>query len=58
MIMFNHADNTTIYFLKDMLTRKKRYVHVDDVKNLHVPQFRYLTLEKILDFVREKPRIN
>ena len=30
-------DNVTIYFLKDIIGRRKSYVHNDDVKNLHVP---------------------
>ena len=50
-------DNTTIYFLKDILARKKNYIPVDDVKTLHVPQYKNLTLEKIMDFVRNKPRV-
>ena len=52
------VDNTTIYFLKDILARRKAYIHVDDVKTLHVPQYKNLTLEKIMDFVRVKPRIS
>ena len=47
----------TIYFLKDILGRKKAYLTVDDVKSLHVPQYKNLTLEKMLAFVRQKPRI-
>ena len=31
------TDNVTIYFLKDIIGRRKSYVHNDDVKNLHVP---------------------
>ena len=50
-------DNTTIYFLKDILARKKAYIPVDDVKTLHVPQYKNMTLEKIMDFVRNKPRV-
>ena len=52
------TDNTTIYFLKDILARRKRYLTVDEVKTLHVPQYKNLTLEKIMDFVRDKPRIS
>ena len=51
-------DNTTIYFLKDILARRKAYIHVDDVKTLHVPQYKNLTLEKTMDFVRAKPRVS
>ena len=56
-MFINFTDNTTIYFLKDILSRRKRYLTVDEVKTLHVPQYRNLTLEKIMDFVRDKPRI-
>ena len=52
------TDNTTIYFLKDIISRRKRYLENDEVKTLHVPQYKNLTLEKIMDFVRDKPRIN
>ena len=46
------VDNVTIYFLKDILGRKKAYLTVDDVKSLHVPQYKNLTLEKMLAFVK------
>ena len=39
------------------MARKKNYIPVDDVKTLHVPQYKNLTLEKIMDFVRNKPRV-
>ncbi len=45
------TDNTTVYFLKDILGRKKAYLSNDEVKSLHVPQYKNLTLEKILAFV-------
>ena len=51
-------DNTTIYFLKDIISRRKRYLENDEVKTLHVPQYKNLTLEKIMDFVSDKPRIS
>ena len=38
------------------MARRKRYLTVDEVKTLHVPQYKNLTLEKIMDFVRDKPR--
>ena len=51
-------DNTTIYFLKDILARRKAYIHVDEVKTLHVPQYKNLSLEKIMAFVSNKPRVS
>ena len=47
------ADNVTIYFLKNILGRKKAYLHNEAVKTLHVPQYKNLSLEKILIFVCE-----
>ena len=44
------ADNVTIYFLKDILGRKKAYLHNDDVKNIHVPQYKNLTVDRVMKF--------
>ena len=49
------ADNVTIYFLKDILCRRKAYVHNDKVKTIHVPQYKNLSVEKVLEFVVDKP---
>ena len=57
-MFINFTDNTNIYFLKDILSRRKCYLTVDEVKTLHVPQYKNLTLEKILDFIRDKPRVS
>ena len=51
------VDNVTIYFLKDILARRKAYIMVDDVKTMHIPQYKNLSVEKILDFALDKPRI-
>ena len=51
------ADNVTFYFLKDILSRKKAYVHSDQVKTVHVPQYTNLSVEKILEFASSKPGI-
>ena len=40
----------TIYFLKDILGRKKAYLHNDAVKNIHVPQYKNLTAERVMKF--------
>ena len=47
----------TIYFLKDILSRKKLYLHVDLVKTVNVPQYKNLTLEKILEFAITRPLV-
>ena len=43
--------------MKDIIARRKRYLHNDDVKAIHVPQYQNLTVEKILDYVRGRSRI-
>ena len=48
----------TIYFLKDIVERKKGYVHNNDVKNIHVPQYKNLSIEKVLTFAFTKPNID
>ena len=48
----------TIYFLKDILGRKKAYLHNDQVKSIHIPQYKNLSLEKILSYAFTKPNID
>ena len=55
---FFDIDNVTIYFLKDIIMRRKAYVHNDDVKTLHVPQYKNLSLERIMDFARGRGRVS
>ena len=40
-----------MYFLKDIIERKKAYLHNDAIKNIHIPQYKNLTIEKVLEFV-------
>ena len=42
-------ENVTIYFLKDILGRKKAYVPNNEVKTVYVPQYENLTVAKILN---------
>ena len=51
------ADNVTIYFLKDIIARRKRYLRNDDVQTMHVPAYKNLSLEKIFGFVAGRPQI-
>ena len=48
----------TIYFLKDILCRKKAYIPNDQVKTLFVPQYKALSIERILQFAADKPNIS
>ena len=43
-------ENVTIYFLKDIIGRKKAYLKNKQVVTLHVPQYKGLSLEKIMAF--------
>ena len=52
-----YPDNVTIYFLKDILARKKNKIENNDVQTLHVPAYKNLSLEKIFDFVGDRPKI-
>ena len=52
------TDNTTIYFIKDIMARKKGYIRNDQVQTLFVPQYNNLSLERILNFVGDKPNIS
>ena len=47
-----------MYFLKDILACKKAYVPNDKVQTLYVPQYKNLSIERILEFVSEKPNIS
>ena len=51
------ADNITIYFLKDIMCRRKAYVTNDKVKTLYVPQYKNLSVDKILEYASDKPVI-
>ena len=47
----------TIYYLKDVMARRKAYVEGQKVKTLYVPQYKNLSLEKIFVFISDLPRI-
>ena len=51
------SDNVTIYFLKDILGRRKAYLHNDAVKVINVPQYKNLTLDHVMAFISNKPQI-
>ena len=37
--------------------QRKAYVHIDAVKTIYVPQYKNLSIEKILSFATEQPRL-
>ena len=41
-----------------MLARRKAHILADDVKTLHVPQYKNLSLEKIMDFANSRPGLD
>ena len=46
-------DNVTIYFLKDLISMKKRYLKCEEVKTIYVPFYENLTLAKIGEFAMQ-----
>ena len=56
--LFSNIDNVTIYFLKDIIMRRKRKLENSEVQTVHVPQYKNLTLEKIFEFIADKPLID
>lgn len=44
-----------MYFLKDVVNRKKAHVTCDDVKTVFVPQYKNLSLECIFEFANQHP---
>ena len=58
IISFSFSDNVTIYFLKDIIARKKRKLNNNEVQTLHLPHYKCLSLEKIFTFISDLPRID
>ena len=46
-----------MYFLKDILNQKKRHLLNDQIQHFHVPQYKSLSIEKILEFIVNQPDI-
>ena len=53
----NSADNVTIYFLKDILARKKSYVRNEAIQTVYVPQYEGLCFKDIAEFASQHPNI-
>ena len=47
----------TVYFLKDLHNQKKRFLLNDAIQHFHVPQYKSLSIEKILEFISGEPDI-
>ena len=47
----------TIYFLKDILMRKKRRLNNADIETIHMPHYKCLSLEKVFAFIAAKPLV-
>ena len=48
----------TIYFLKDIMCRRKAHVTNDQVKTVYVPQYKNLSVDKILEYATNHPVID
>ena len=51
------TENVTIYFLKAIIHRQKKYLKNDQVKTLYVPQYEGLAIKDILEFASDKPQV-
>ena len=43
----------TIYFLKDLISGKKKKIYGKDVRHVTIPQYENLTIEAISNFVTQ-----
>jgi hypothetical protein len=50
-------ENVTIYFLKDLLSGRKKRVKNTQVKHISVPLYDNLTVAKICDFLQSHPQV-
>ena len=44
-------------FLKDLIHENKRFVPNTEIKTIFVPQYKNLSIERILEFIADKPDI-
>lgn len=50
-------DTVTIWHLKDICAGKRRIIYSKDVKQIQVPQFEGLSIEKMLKFAEDYPQV-
>ena len=43
--------------MSDLVHQRKRHILNDDIKTIAVPQYKNLSLERILMFIEDKPNI-
>ena len=48
-------DTVTIYFLKDLMCGKKKYIKNDKLRHLEIPYYSTLTVKEIYSFIGEHP---
>lgn len=46
-------DNITIYFLKELMSRKKKMLRTTQIRTMHVPQYEGLGIKEIRQFLDE-----
>ena len=49
----NLIEQVTIYFLKDLISGKKKKIYGKDVRHVTIPQYENLTIEAISNFVTQ-----
>ena len=52
------TDNVTIYFLKDIVCRRKAYLTNEEVTTIHMPHYEGLALKHVMEYISTKPRIS
>ena len=48
------VENVTIYFLKKIIAMQKNYITNAQIRKAKVPQYKNLSIEKIIDFVTDR----
>ena len=46
-------DTVTLYFLRDLVSAKRRIIKCEDVKVIQIPQFEHLAIPDMLEFARQ-----
>ena len=50
-------ENTSIYWLKDIISGEKKYIHQDDVKHITMPYYKGITLKNIFEVLGNYPAL-
>ena len=46
-----------VYYMKQILAKKKRSIKIDQVRHLYVKQYEELTISKILEYAKDWPQV-